>query len=347
MRPLYLNGRFFTQPISGVERYGREVFRRFPANLTVLLPQDRVRGVFGHLWEQCYLPRKIGNDGLLYSPANTGPILVKNQVVTIHDVSVLDHPEWFRSGFARWYRFLIPRLVQRASAVITDSEFSKNRIIYQCQIPAEKIFPIPCGVDLEKFSSSPLEAHMEMIRRVYGVGQDYILSVGTIEPRKNIQMLVEAWKSIRESYAPAVLVIAGGEKDHFRTGRLPQEEAGVLYLGRVPDALLPGLYTGARAFVYPSIYEGFGLPILEAMASGAPVIASNCTAIPEVVGNAGLLVAPGEVGSLAEGMARLLSDRPLQIQLAELGRDRAALFSWEATAERIWEVLVAHTDGDG
>ncbi len=348
MRPVYLNGRVLNQPISGVERYGQEVFRRLPGNFKVLKPPSAFRGALGHLWEQIYLPGRVGNNGFLYSPANTAPLLAINQVVTIHDVSVLDCPEWFRPDFARWYRFLIPRLARRASAVITDSEFSKGRIISQCQIPSEKIYTIPCGVDFGRFNGAPSGTQdQDQIRQTFGLDREYILSVGTIEPRKNLQMLLQAWKSIRNSAASIVLAIAGGEKAHIRAGRLSQEDEGVIFLGRVPDEFLPGLYAGATAFIYPSIYEGFGLPILEAMACGTPVIASNCTAIPEVVGSAGLLVDPVDVVNLASAITRLLSDQSLRTRLAALGKERAALYSWQKTADRIWEVLVTHADRAG
>jgi glycosyltransferase involved in cell wall biosynthesis len=178
----------------------------------------------------------------------------------------------------------------------------------------------------------------EMVQNKYGLDGKYILSVSTIEPRKNFPVLFRAWQKIKKPFAPMVLVIVGGGKPHFRKV-FPENDEDVIFLGRVPDEHLPSLYAGASAFIYPSVYEGFGLPILEAMACGVPVIASNCTAIPEVVGPAGILVDPVDADGLAEAIKKLLSDRTLRDQMAMLGKRRAASYSWKATADRIWDVL--------
>jgi glycosyltransferase involved in cell wall biosynthesis len=299
-----------------------------------------LRGGTGHLWEQVFLPGHVPKNGLLLSLANTGPLLLRNHVITIHDISPYDHPEWFQPVFARWYRFLLPILARRSRLVITDSNFSKSRISSSFNIPPEKIVSIPCGVDLERFSALDLaDSNSGSIRKKYGLIGKYILSVGTIEPRKNIHGLIRAWELVKARIAPTMLVVVGEEKQHFRRVGLPSYLDQIKFLGRVPDDHLPALYRGASAFIYPSLYEGFGLPVLEAMACGTPVIASNRTAVPEVVGSAGILVDPTDETNMAESIFELFSRPELQAQLRLEGRQRAEKFSWQSTADRIWEVL--------
>jgi glycosyltransferase involved in cell wall biosynthesis len=277
---------------------------------------------------------------LLFSPANTGPLSVAKQVVTIHDLSVIDRPEGFNPSFRAFYQFLLPRLARRVRAVITDSAFTRERLIEWAKIPPSRVHAIPLGVD-RRFSQQQLDS-IEKLRNTLEIPSPYyILSLGSIEPRKNLPRLFAAWERIQQALPDDVwLVVAGGKgkSSVFKDVGI-QIPPRVHLTGRVSDEFLPTLYSGALAFVYPSLYEGFGLPPLEAMACGTPVLTSNVTSLPEVVGDAGLLVDPYNVEAMAHGIRRLVEDSALREELRKKGLERAKQFTWERTAELTWAVL--------
>ena len=193
---ILVNARSFGRRVTGVERYAREVTARL-GNRIDLVGTSATQGFGGHCWEQIALPRRMNRGTILWSPANSGPLAVSDQVVTIHDLSVIDHPEWFERCFAAWYRFLLPRLAQRASVVITDSNYSKIRIQEGFRISEEKIIVAPCGVDVEKFRPQSESRH-DLVRRKYALPKVYALYVGTLEPRKNLRRLLNAWAQVEE-----------------------------------------------------------------------------------------------------------------------------------------------------
>ena len=278
---------------------------------------------------------------LLFSPANTGPLSVAKQVVTIHDLSVIDRPEGFNPSFRAFYRFLLPRLARRVRAVITVSAFTRERLIEWAKILPSRVYVIPNGVD-RRFSPQQIDS-IEKLRNALQIPSPYyILSLGSIEPRKNLPRLFAAWERIRREVPDEVwLVVAGGKgkSSVFKDVGIQRLPPRVHLTGRVADELLPTLYSGALAFVYPSLYEGFGLPPLEAMACGTPVLTSNVTSLPEVVGDAGLLVDPYNVEAIAHGIRRLVEDSALREELKRKGLERAKQFTWERTAELTWAVL--------
>jgi len=297
-------------------------------------------GVKGHAWEQFVLPFKSGKS-LLWSPSNTGPLFVKNQVVTIHDTVPLDHPEWLNPRFANWYRFLVPRLARRAKKIIAVSNFTKARIIETCNVPEDKISVVYNGVD-QRFKPAEPEV-IERAKQKTGIGSArYILSLGSIEPRKNLARLIQAWRKIENEIPEDIwLVLAGGmgAKRIFENVKLENLPARVLVTGHVEDDLLPALYSGALATAYVSLYEGFGLPALEAMACGCPTMASNANAIEEVVGNAALLINPHQLDEIAEGLLKLIRAEQLRQGLSQKGQQRASQFTWKQAAEKTFEIL--------
>jgi len=334
----YINGRYLHQRITGVQRYAREVIHRFEGKkVSILSPEIDIlkRGPF---WEQVILPSYYKKDSILWSPTNTGPLAISRQVITIHDISTIDHPEWFSKPFALWYRFLLPRLAQRVHRVITDSQYSKNRMLACFQIPDKKVKVIFPGVS-EKFRPST-DTEINRVRSKYNLASIFILAVGSLEPRKNLLRLLDAYEKIRVKYPKMELVIVGSSGYPFKDPGLNSLPVGTHLLSEVPDTDLPPLYSGAQIFVYPSIYEGFGLPVLEAMACGTPVIASTASSIPEVVGEAGLLFDPYDVYAIETEIEKLINDHDLQNHLTELGLQRAKLFTWDRTAQQVWEVLV-------
>ncbi len=323
--------------MTGVERFTLEVVRRLGSRVRLISPARPLDGFAGHAWEQGILPVRLGG-AALWSPANTGPLAVANQAATIHDMSVFDHPQWFAPRFAAWYRFLLPRLARRARRIITVSEFSKERIVTRLGVAASRVVVIPPGVDAARFHPSG-DAEILRVQRRYQLPTVYVLAVGSLEPRKNLGKLFRAWQIVQREYPESALAVAGGAgRVHRNTGfeRLPE---GVRLLGHVDDADLPGLYGGAAAFVMPSVYEGFGLPVLEAMACGAPVAASRAGGLVESVGDAGLLIDPANVETMAHAICRMMFEEALRRDLIQRGFARIGAFSWEQTAERVWEAL--------
>ena len=338
MSAVVVNSRFDNRPITGVERYASEVVKRLGPKVRLVKPRREVHGIQGHLWEQISLPRHIGAGEVLWSPANTGPLTVQNQVVTIHDISPLDHPEWFAPAFVAWYKFLLPRLAKRARKVITDSHFSKGRIIERLEIDEKKVISIPCGVDHVRFRPYSNDDTAQ-IRVKYALPDTYILAVGSLNPRKNLNALLKAWRKIASSLAGVQLVIVGSAGRAFKSLNLDNLPKQVRFLGFINDDDLPLLYAAARCFIFPSFYEGFGLPVLEAMACGVPVIASYAASLPEVLGDAGIQFDPMDVDELAAAISRLLNDDMLVRNLVQLGVQRAKLYTWEKTRDRIWAEL--------
>ena len=334
---ILINGRFIRQRLTGVQRYASEVIRHFGPRIQLIVPPLNPRFSRLPIWEQFFLPFSIKSNDLLWSPTNTGPLVVSNQVVTVHDLSTLDHPEWFSHRFSTWYRFLLPKLAQRVRKIITDSQFSKSRIVDLLEIHEERVIVIKGGVG-ESFYPIPKERTRKILLK-YGINEAYFLYVGSLEPRKNLPRLLQAWERVAIDIPDLELVVAGESSYPFREVDLSERNQRVRFLGRVIDADLPALYSGALAFVYPSIYEGFGLPPLEAMACGTPVITSNTTSLPEVVGDAGLLFNPYNVDEIAATIREIISNENLRQELRQKGMARASQFSWETTAQRVWEVL--------
>jgi len=333
-----VNGRFQTRRVTGVERYAQEVSNRLGSNARLVRPGHLYSGIRGHFWEQFILPRLIEPGEFLWSPANTGPLNVSNQVLSLHDLSVIDHPEWFSQDYALWHRFLLPRLIKSVKAIITMSNFTKTRIMEYFGLHSEMIHCIPEGVDLLHFHSQS-EAEISRIRRRYDLHGDFLLLVASLEPRKNIGRMLDAWKSISSKLSDKTLVIAGGKYQVFKVidTSLPAEK--VRWLGYVDENDLPGLYSAAQAYILPSLYEGFGLSVLEAMACGTPVIVATSGALQEVAAESALYFDPHRVDSIVQAIESILCDPTLREELKIRGLERSSLFSWDRTAQEVWRVL--------
>lgn len=326
-----MNGRVLDGAEGGVRRYAEAVLARLPCPAEVLRP-TRGRGLRGHLWEQARLSRLA--PGVLWSPANSGPLGHPRQVVTIHDVAVLDHPEWFAPGFARWYGWLLPRLARRALLVLTNSEFSRRRIALRCCVPPEKIVVTPLASRFPVQTTRPAP--------VENFADPYVLFVGTLEPRKNLSALLSAWQlslpCLPQNYR---LVLAGGmgPTGVFAAAGLRDLPARVRLLGHVENDDLPGWYANARLVVYPSLYEGFGLPPLEAMACGAPVLASNGGALPEVLGDAACIFDVADHGALGCRLVELLRSPDRLRAMSAAGKAWVKQYSWDRCAAETWAVI--------
>jgi glycosyltransferase involved in cell wall biosynthesis len=312
--------------IGGVERLAGEMARRLPAlapgRYRVFRPPAALAHRAGHLWEQLLLPAVRG-PRLIYCPANLAPIASRRNVVVIHDVAALHEPEWYSRSYAGYQRVVLPLLARRARLVITVSEFSRGDIVSALGVPADRVRVVPNGVD-GRFSP---EADPEPARRAFGLQRPYALVVGTRIARKNLAALSGAAARLREEGVE--LVAAGSGRGYMRAG----PGLAIRELGYVPEELLPGLYRGAAVLAMPSLYEGFGLPCIEAMASGTPVVAADRGALPEVCGDAALLVDPTDAAALADALLAVVKDDPLAERLARAGLERAGRYSWDRTAE--------------
>jgi glycosyltransferase involved in cell wall biosynthesis len=292
-----------------------------------------------YLWFRSLIPRHllIGNVDVLHSTTYCCPRRHPGKLVmTIHDISFLHYPEYHTE--ANRIHCLKGTMEGAISAdrIIAVSEHTKKDLVEYLNVPDDRIVVTPLAARKE-FHPRPQDQVREYVRRCWGLESPYLLSVGTLEPRKNIRSLIRAFCSLPNDVThDCPLVIAGGKgwlsSDVHQLVADMRAESKVRFLGYIPEPDLPWLYCGATCFVYPSLYEGFGLPPLEAMASGIPVITSNTSSLPEVVGDTGLLVDPRSEEELKQTMIRALSDEGLRSEMSRKALDRSKLFSWERTA---------------
>ena len=296
------------------------------------------------VWEQIMLPKLVKRYkiDLLHSLHYTSPFLLAcASVVTIHDLTFFLFPELHKLSKRLFFPSVIRASARKADALITVSENTRQDSIRLLHVPEEKIFAVQLGVD-EIFHPIKDNGLRRKIYQQYQLPEKFILYVGLVEPRKNLPLLIRSFRTLVEEGFSHRLVIAG------RLGWMYQEvfkqietlglEDRIKFTGYVPRQNLPIVYNLAELFVYPTLYEGFGLPVLEAMACGTPVVTSNISSLPEIVGNAGILVTPGEESALAEAMVKVLSDPKMQENLAEKGIRRSKNFSWKRTAKETLQV---------
>jgi glycosyltransferase involved in cell wall biosynthesis len=327
--------------LGGVERWARELVARLPAlrpgAYAVLAPRPRLVHRAGHAWEQLVLPRRASRmrAAALLCPANLAPVAGRRTVLALHDAAALRHPGWYSPAYAAWQRALLPILARRAARVITVSAFSRDELGELLGLAAERIDVVPGGVDPRFHAGADAVA----ARAALGLAaRPYVLCVASHTARKNLSALVPAARALAADGVE--VVVAGGHRPQFAR---EADLRGLRLLGHVDDALLPGLYAGAEAFVLPSLYEGFGLPVLEAMAAGTPVLAANTGALPEACGDAARLVAPdGE--AVAAALDELLRDAAERERLRAAGLVRARTFTWERTARSV-DAVVAGVAG--
>lgn len=271
-----------------------------------------------------------------------GPVRCTCPIVsTVHDVSFLAHPEWFSFRDRVVLRAGVGATLARGASVLTVSDFSKVEIGDYYRVPADRIQVTKEAADPRFRVLTPGESGVDRLLEM-GIRLPYVLAVGNLQPRKNLARLVESFVRLKqESPIPHQLVLAGKaqwkQSDLYEAIRRSGVEKDVLATGYITDDALVSLYNAADVFVYPSLYEGFGLPVLEAMACGVPVVASQTTSIPEVAGDAALLVDPLDTRELAKAIGRVLLDRPLHETLRAKGLKQAATFSWAKTARETWD----------
>lgn len=336
MHSLYINNRFQNQRISGVQRVARELSKRLECTFNIQYTKNPHHGLKGHIYEQLSIPSQLNKQQLLFSPSNLGPLSHKNQIVMIHDLATFDHPEWFNSQFQLAYRYLTPMLAKRVKAIITVSEYSKSRIIYHLPIADENVHVIPLGVDSSFYIENKPTINSQALRKKYQIGdKPYLLSLCSIDPRKNIRSLVKSWLALPHLHKDFNLVIAGGNSRPF-TNQKQLNHTSIYYPGFIDDHDLPCLYQHAKAFAYPSLYEGFGLPPLEAMAAGLPVLASNQTSIPEVVKDRAILVNPLDINDISHNLEQMLTTQNYNPQY---NINHAKQFNWSQSANKLENII--------
>ena len=334
---------------AGPHRY-RLYFNQAPApgELSGALAESVVMPL-PRLWTHARLSLEIFRrpPDVLFVPSHVLPIVrPRRAVATIHDLGYLHFPA-AHSRSRWWYLHLSTLFNARCSRpVIVDSAATRDDLIRFYRVPTERmrVVHLGCGAEFRP----PPEAEVRRVREAHGLTADFILAVGTLQPRKNLSRLLDAFALARDSLPDGMrLVIVGARgfaaEDVERRAR--QLGDSVRFLGYVPAADLPALMGAAAALAFPSLYEGFGLPAIEAMACGTPVVCSNTSSLPEVVGDAALLVDPSDVRSIAAGLARIGGDADLRSRLSQAGLLRAAEFTWERCAATVLGVLEEATHG--
>ena len=347
--PVFINGRFLTQPMSGVQRYARQIVRALDQrpgaadryvlltppgaeNLNLLhIPIRTIGRAGGHLWEQNALAW-TARHGRLLSLGGSGPVLHRRQIVVIHDAAVFRHPEHFRTGYAAFHRAL-NRILARRARLATVSVYSRNELASILSLSLDSIAVAQNSADhLRDITPDPA-----VIERLGLTTRPYFVALGNQTPNKNLAVAIRALSHLAESAVRLVLIgdRPGAVFDRSAFSADPR----LIFAGRRSDAEIAALLGGAQALVFPSLYEGFGIPPLEAMALGCPAIASDIPATREVCADAALYFDPADDAALAAHMAELLS-RP-DVARRDAGLRRADRYDWSRSAEIIEDLLLS------
>lgn len=310
---------------------------------TVVRCRKRIWSIAAGLSFMARVPmdRHVGRPDIFHATWHLLPGLsATKSVMTLYDLTFATVPGT-HLRVLRWSsNFLVPRFLREAGKIIAISESTKRDAVRLYGIPEEKVEVTHLAVDA-RFRPADAGA-VAMVRERHRLPERFLLYVGTIEPRKNLPVLLDALKILAERGRGVPLVVAGAKgwmyEEFFRKVRKTGLEGNVLFTGYIPDEDLPGLYSAAEAFLFPSLYEGFGFPVLEAMACGTPVVCSNTSSLPEVAGKAAILLSPEAPGDWADTIQGILDSGTLRERMRQEGFRRASLFSWEKTARETWKV---------
>jgi glycosyltransferase involved in cell wall biosynthesis len=330
---LAVNARVTAFAMGGQQRVAAEILKRLP-QADILAPSKPLGGIKGHLWEQCVLPL-CARGRLLWSPSATGPLLHRRQVVTVHDTAFFDVPEYFSASFVRLYQALIPRLVHRVARVVTVSEYSRQQLSLHTGLDAARIDVILNGVSAQ-FCPQPPNA-IAATRAALDLPERYVLVQATADRRKNLARTLDAWRSAAPMLPDDLHLVVSGNMSRthvFGEGAINTEGPRIRMVGFVAEEHMAPLMARADAFLFASLYEGFGLPVLEAMAVGTPVITGDTTSLPEVAGGHALLVNASNTDSIAAGLLQLMDDAGLRERMRGAGLAHAKAFTWDKAAQQ-------------
>ena len=328
-----VNARVTAFSMGGQQRFTAELIKRL-GEIEIISPGQQLNGAKGHLWEQTVLPWRARGK-LLWSPSATGPIAMGHQVVTIHDVAFLDAPQFFSRSFRTLYAAITPLLARRAVRVVTVSNFSRERIVARLGAAPDRVSVFGAAVSDQFGPQSP--DRIAKTRAALHLPQRYFLLQATSDRRKNLAGALRAWTKALPGLPENLFLVVAGNLDRAHVfGKADHIVAAprVVPIGFVAEEHMAPLLAGAEAFLFPSLYEGFGLPIIEAMACGTPVLTSAATATEEIAADKALLVDPASVADIARGVVDLAQNAELRRRLAEEGPAHAAKFAWDDVARR-------------
>lgn len=351
-KKIYINGKFLAQKLSGVQRYAIEIVKAMDKLLAdknyeviLLTPKVTMRQLKlkhvtitacgylqGTLWEQLELPF-YAKGGALVNLCNCAPLLKENQMVTIHDAAVMAVPAAYGFFYRCWHHFMGYVLGKCLPLIITDSKFSRQELQKYLHIPVEKIHVVYLGAD----HMESIEPDESIIAKLGLKERKYVLAVSSQSIHKNFQLVLQAASLMTET---TFVIVGQSNSSVFKNASLVMASDNVIFTGYIDDGKLAALYKHACCFVYPSLYEGFGLPPLEAMAFGTPVISSQTASLPEVLGEGVLYIDPYRIEDMAEAIAKMISNRALRDRLMEKGREQYRQYDWDNTAQKIMERMV-------
>jgi glycosyltransferase involved in cell wall biosynthesis len=348
---VYVNGRFLCNKIDGISRFSIEIckqLKRLNLDFIIIIPSwleyenhenfNMVK--FGklksHLWEQLDLPRFLYSKGspLLINFSGLGPLFYRNQIITIHDLSFYVNKTWFSKSFTLFYSFCTPIVSKNAKKILTVSNFSKQQINEYLNITEDKIEVVYNAVSSSLISGYKTENVNPYIQNI--LDSKYILAVSSLDSRKNQQRLIDAFINLKlDDYR---LILVGKSLNHFNV-ELDVKSQNIIFTGHVSDFELIELYKNCIVFVYPSLYEGFGIPPLEAMRNKCPVIVSDIPSLKEVCSDSAYYINPYSTSDISNGLKAVLNDLDLRKELSIKGHQRSELFKWEDSGEKVYQII--------
>lgn len=356
---IFFNGKFLAQSLTGVQRYAIELLQAFDALLSagafcapepvvLIVPSQRIQPLPAlrsiqvrevpsgnlHLWEQVQLLR-AARGHMLINLAGSTPLVKFGQICTFHDAAVFDVPTSFSANFVRWYRWLFKVQGRLSRRVLTVSAFSKERLVRHLGIGAEKVSIVHCGADHMRRQ----DADASVLDKLAVEKRRYFLAVGSANPSKNFARLIEAFAGLEAPHARLVVVGGSNASVFAHSSQAAHEDPRIVRAGRLSDGEIKALYSHALAYVFPSTYEGFGLPPVEAMFCDCPVLAARAASIPEICGSGAAYFDPYSVDDMRAALQRALHDEVWLEELRRAGSERAPRFSWHTAALGLAGVL--------
>ena len=346
---IYVNGRFLGKKMDGIGRFSIEICKQLkeiglpfciiiPKNINYvnkegfnIINYGRLRS---HFWEQIDLLKflRLNNKPLLLNLSGLGPLFYENQIITIHDLSFYVNKKWFSRTYTWFYSTATPIIAKRAKKIITVSDFSKSEIIKYMQLNSNKIAVV--GNAVSKCLTNKEHSQKPKI----SINGKYVLAVSSVDPRKNLQRLINIFS--RDSFKDYTLVLVGNSGKHFN-GRLTNRSQNIVIMGFVSNEELLYLYQNCELFIYPSLYEGFGIPPLEAMSNGCAVIVSRIPSLQEVCGDAALYIDPYDENDIEYMINKIIGNPQLKRDYQIKGRERARMYDWNVSGRKVYDLIEA------